>query len=161
MQVCAHRGGLLGRSAGVGGRFLRGLGSGGGDLTGRSIGLHLIGRLSGDCPLEGQLVDQLLRGGCGQHRRQPTIGSTHVGHRGHPVGRGLVGRELGVRGLERRQVGAVAFFGGRLGSQSVVGIALGSRDGLASLQRLTGQIVELGQRVSRRIRLHVARHRQR
>ena len=35
LQVCPHRGGLLGRGAGVGGRFLRGPGSGGGALTSR------------------------------------------------------------------------------------------------------------------------------
>ena len=127
LQVFPHRGGPLGRGAGVGGRFLRGAGGGGGALTCRLIGLHLIGRLSGYHPLEGQLVDQLLRGACGQHRRQLTGASTHVGHRRHPVDRGLIGLELGVRGLEGRQIGAMAVFGSGLGSQSVVGIALGER----------------------------------
>ena len=75
------------------------------------------------------------------------------------VGCGLIGGELGIRGVEATQVGALAVFGRGLGSQSVVDIALGEGDGFTSLQRLTGQLIEPGQRVSRRVRLDVARYR--
>jgi hypothetical protein len=100
LQVGAHRRGLLGRSAGVGGRLLRGRGGGGRALTRCMKGLHPIGRLSDDDPLQGQLVDQLLRGACGQHRRGLTGASTRVRHRRYSVDRGLERLELRVRKLE-------------------------------------------------------------
>jgi hypothetical protein len=122
-------------------------------------GLQLTGRLSDDYPLNGQLVDQLLRGACGQHRRQLTGASTYIRHRRHLVGCGLIGGELGIRGVEGYQVGAMSVFGRGLGSQSVVGITLCEGDGFTTLHRLTGQLIEPGQRVSRRVRLDVARYR--
>ena len=70
-----------------------------------------------------------------------------------------MGRELGIRDVEGYQVGAMAVFGRGLGSQSVVDITLGEGDGFTTLHRLTGQLIEPGQRVSRRVRLDVARYR--
>jgi hypothetical protein len=121
-------------------------------------GLYPTGRLSDDYPLQGQLVDQLSRGACGQHRCHLPGASTYVRHRRHLVGCGLIGGELGIRVVEGYQVRAVSAFGRGLGRQSVVGIALGGGDGLTSLQRLTGHFMEPGQRVGRRVRLDVARY---
>ena len=122
-------------------------------------GLHSTGRLADDYPLEGQLVDQLLRGACGQQRRQLSGASTYIRHRRHLVGCGLVGGELGIRGVEGYLVGAMSVFGRGLSSQSVVDITLCEGEGFTSLHRLTGQLIESGQRVSRRVRLDVAGYR--
>ena len=67
--------------------------------------------------------------------------------------------ELGIRGVDGYQVGAISVFGCGLGSQSVVDITLCEGDGFTSLQRLTGQLIEPGQRVIRRVRLDVAHYR--
>ncbi len=138
LQFCAYRGGLLGRGAGVGGRLLRGRDGGGRTLACCLEGLHLIGRLGDDYPLQRQLIDEPLRGGCGQHRGELAGASTHVGHRRDAVDRGLKGLELGVRGVKCRQVGAMALLGGCLIHQSRVSIALCGRDVAASLHRLRG-----------------------
>ena len=132
---------------------------GGGALTRDLIGLHLVGRLGDDDPLQGQLVDQLLRGARGHHRRQLAGASTDIGHRRHLVGCGLMGGELGIRDIEGFKIGALAVLCSGLNSQFVVGIALRGGDGFPGLQRLLGQLIELGQRVSRRVRVDVARYR--
>ena len=61
LQVGAHRGGLLGRGLGFGGRLRRRLLGQCGLLTDFAVTLHLRRHLGGHHPLDRELIDEALR----------------------------------------------------------------------------------------------------